>query len=264
MTNASLYNSLESWFEQYAESFLHQDNLLHHAVVLKREHTRRVCDEMDLLCKSMGADNENKHVCKTIALLHDVGRFEQFKRYQTFADRLSVNHAVLSLEIIEQFQLLKDYSAYDRQNILDAIRYHNVLVVPEALDDHARFLCHLIRDADKLDIFRIAVAHYADPQPEHDKIFGIGFPDIPEPVSAKVCESVYQGCMVDYAHVQSLNDFKLIQVGWVYDLNFPESLSLLKSRGHLLSIIERIPESPEVARAINKAVSYMENRITTM
>ena len=41
-------------------------------------------------------------IAEAVALLHDVGRFEQYKRYGTFNDRKSVNHAALGVEIMKK------------------------------------------------------------------------------------------------------------------------------------------------------------------
>jgi len=39
---------------------------------------------------------------EVIAWLHDIGRFEQFDRYRTFADAESENHAQIALRVIEK------------------------------------------------------------------------------------------------------------------------------------------------------------------
>lgn len=258
MDYSSLYTELSSRFRKYAQSFHGDDPGLNEAVQLKTDHTSRVCDEITTLSKSIDLDQKNTSIAQSIALLHDLGRFEQFKKYRTFADRKSINHAELAVSLIDKFDILKDFSSEDSNLIKTAVLHHNARALPDGLNDIEKLFCGLIRDADKLDIFTIAVSRYLnhDTDPLKSEIFEIGIPDKPI-VTTEVCECVGKGLSVDFGKIRSLNDFKLIQIGWIYDLNFQCSFRLIKSRGHFDIIKGLLPQVPEVLWAVGKAEEFL-------
>ena len=62
---------------------------------LKYVHSYKVMDVMGELCDMKGK-TEEKDLCLLIGLLHDIGRFEQFRLYHSFLDRETVDHAMYS------------------------------------------------------------------------------------------------------------------------------------------------------------------------
>ena len=87
-------------------------------------------------------------------MLHDIGRFEQLKVYNTFNDDISIDHALYGVQelfdkgIIENFECNKD----DYEIIRFAIYNHNKISIEETDDDRKLMHAKLIRDTDKLDI----------------------------------------------------------------------------------------------------------------
>ncbi len=55
-------------------------------------------------------------------------------------------------------------------------------------------------------------------------------------------------------HIKNLNDFKLLQIGWVFDINFLPALKQVKDRGYIDAICRSLPPSDRVTR-IEKAVA---------
>lgn len=259
--NENKIDKLSSWFQTYSDSFCHENDQITRAVQLKVEHSIRVCNDMEILSNYVFRDSNSLLNCATIALLHDVGRFDQFKRFHTFADRKSVNHADLGLEIIRQNNLLSNFEECDQNFITKAIKFHNKRELPDGLDAHEILYCNLIRDADKIDIYKIAAEHYTNPNQIDKDIVEIGTFDIPE-ISDSICDAVFNKLTVDYSSLRTLNDFKLVQLGWVYDFNFPISLSLIKNRGHYDMIKNQIPDFPKVKMVITQIDAFIENSLT--
>jgi hypothetical protein len=46
--------------------------------------------------------------------------------------------------------------------------------------------------------------------------------------------------------MRTLNDFKLLQLGWIYDLNFPVTVKIIKERQYLEAIRKSLPASEEI------------------
>jgi hypothetical protein len=101
-------------------------------------------------------------VAKTIALFHDIGRFYQFSHYKTFSDFASENHAKLSIKILEEEKILDTIPEQEKKLILKAISYHNVYKLPVKESKACLMFSQLIRDADKIDIFKVLTDYYVN------------------------------------------------------------------------------------------------------
>lgn len=254
------FGKLKAWYDGYVASFASRDTALADAVLLKKEHTKRVCHEMELLCDSLELAGHERMLAVTVALLHDVARFEQFRQYRTFSDQRSVNHAELGLTIIDANHLLAELSAADVARVRDAVRYHNAVAIPTTLSaDTARY-CQLIRDADKLDIYSIALNHYINPNPARSETVQVGIPN-GEVVSEEVCASVMRREFIEYGRIKTLADFKIIQLGWVFDLNFIHSIRCVRERGIVEKIENVLPAVPQVREIVDFITSYIDSRL---
>ena len=52
--------------------------------LFSRKHTYGVVDAAEDIARRMGLDEEDVQLAKVIGLLHDIGRFEQIKRFDSF------------------------------------------------------------------------------------------------------------------------------------------------------------------------------------
>lgn len=100
---------LRKWFLDYTAQFFSSDLFIQKNFDLKTEHTKRVCQNIRLLAKAQEINEEKCRLAETIALFHDLGRFEQFLKYKTFYDSESENHALLSLKILEKAGILNSF-----------------------------------------------------------------------------------------------------------------------------------------------------------
>jgi hypothetical protein len=239
---------------------LNGDTRLEDWVCLKYDHTRRVCAEMEALCQSIALDKRRRTLALPAALLHDVWRFEQFKQYRTFSDKQSKDHAGMGVPLIEKPSLLDGHDPVDADNVKQAIRFHNAAEVPPELNDAQSLLCRLLRDADKLDIYNIVLDYYIKPDPDRKETVQVGFAD-GDSVTPEVCNSIRTGKPVLHEQAQTLADFKMLQAGWIYDLNFPYSFRCVHQRGYLNRLRKGLPGTPEVTRSLDTVERYLLDRI---
>jgi hypothetical protein len=155
-------NFFREWFMDYVNNFSSNDSTINDNIEMKIEHTAKVCENILLLAKSENVSEEGCRLAETIALFHDLGRFEQFTRYKTFNDFNSENHALLGIKILNRIGILTRLSPDEKNLILKAVEYHNLKKIPIYAVDSKDLLFYLklIRDADKLDIFRIICENY--------------------------------------------------------------------------------------------------------
>lgn len=249
---------LKSWFDTYTRSYLTGNTVQDSPIVLKIDHTVRVCSNICLLARAIDLSDEHLRLAETIGLFHDLGRFEQYRRYRTFNDRQSANHAVLGIEVIRATDLLNGLEAHEQACIMDAVRFHNAPALPSRNTPAAMRFMRLIRDADKLDIWKVFADYYRyNQQPEPAIVQHL--PDLPECEDA-IINAIVEKRMAAFKDMKSLNDFRLLQLSWVFDLNFSETFRQAIKRGDLAAISRSLPDSPD----IDRAVAIVMNRLYEM
>ena len=250
--------TLTSWFDSYVQPFLKTDAEGVKNIQLKIVHTGKVCEAMAQLAAGEKLTENQTLIASAVALLHDVGRFPQYQRWRTFRDSESGNHARLAIDVIREQKILADISQEEQLLIEEAIRFHNLLKVPAQIQSPSRLYINLIRDADKIDIWRVFTELLAQPPEERASAATLGLPDIPDEVTAACVESLAGGTIVQLDSARTLNDFKLLLISWVYDLGCPTSGRILLERGSIPALAETLPKREDVRSAVVRALSALE------
>ncbi len=218
-------------YRAYVDTYRQADGTLPPMMRLKLDHTMNVVAAARAIADGEGFSSEEKFVSEAAALLHDTGRYEQLKRYNTFRDSESVDHAVFSHDIVKAKGWLDEWP--ERDAILTAVLVHNRRDIPDGLDALALTAARTVRDADKLDIFRVLEDRVAHTDWRHDVRAFWNLPTTKAPNPAVVA-AIREGRSVDYQHIGSLADFVLVQVGWMRaGLEYVTTRRLCAARGHL-------------------------------
>ena len=250
---------LKNWYTDYVQSFYTDDTEFNHNLDIKNYHTLRVCKEILDVGTSLKLNSEQLQTAEIIALLHDVGRFKQFEKYKTSVDRHSENHASLGVKVIRINNVLNGIDDNKRELILCAVAHHNKMEMPVDLPEECKFFTKLLRDADKLDIWRVCTDYYADKNKVKNDYIELGLSDSPE-TSEEVCKDLLKGSYVRTVNLQSLNDFKLLQMGWVYDINFRRSFQIIREREYLQKIYTVLPHTNIVNEIYAKLEAYLDEK----
>ena len=253
----SQLDELHSWFDSYVAPFLDTDEEGEKNIQLKIEHTRKVCEAMALLSAGEKLSENDSLIASSVALLHDVGRFPQYRRWRTFRDSDSDNHARLAIDVIRNEALLADIKPLEVLLIEEAVRFHNLLETPAKIKSPTRLFIDLIRDADKLDIWRVFVELLAKPPEERASAATLGLEDLPGAVSDDCIAALNSGTIVRLDTVNCLNDFKLLQISWIYDLNFATSRRILNERGYIPELAATLPERADISQAVSNALASL-------
>jgi hypothetical protein len=249
-------NDLKRWFADYCRSFYSSDHEDQRNIVLKQEHTGRVCENIVQIAQDLSLDDERFTLAEAVALYHDIGRFPQYRKFKTFKDSVSVNHASLGAEVLIENNVLQSLPRHEQDIILRSVTLHNVYSLPGGLDRDTLLFLKLIRDADKLDIWRVAIEYYGQPEEGKASAAGLGLPDVPG-YSPEVLTALKNEQMVQMSTLKTLNDFKLLQLAWIYDLNFASSLRILESRQYIDGIAATLPRSEEISSALAALRGYV-------
>jgi putative nucleotidyltransferase with HDIG domain len=252
---------IKNWFSQYVRLFKHGDETDLRAIDLKEQHTFRVCEEILNIGKKLGLNDNELRLAEMIALLHDIGRFEQYALYKTFSDRQSVNHATAGTAIVKKYNVLKGFDGFTERLILRTIECHNRASLPHDEEEPNLFFIKLLRDADKLDIWRVVTDYYHRKERIRNRTIDLDLPD-----TAGISTDVYQDIMnkhiVDINHINNLNDYKVLQMGWIFDINYKPTLHCIKKRRYLELIRDVLPDNTDI-RTIHDIVQKHCTRLLT-
>ncbi len=263
MTKEELYFYKE-WFKNYCKSFYTTNVEEQRSIILKEIHTEKVCENIIKISESLSIakamNTNNIALAECIALFHDVGRFPQLQKYKTFRDSISVNHGVLGADVLSETHILEKLPDREQNIIFQSIKYHNAFKMPDIKDDELLHFIRLIRDADKLDIWRIFIEHYENTE-DMGSAATLGISDTTG-YSNKLLTHIYKKEMISLSNVSNLNDYKLLQLSWVFDLNFRLSFELFSEMDYLRRFLAKLPQTDEITKAvdfINDYINYSLN-----
>jgi hypothetical protein len=260
MTRSDIHR-LSDWFTTWCASYTRDaDDDDRRNYLLKEEHTGLVRQAATAIATKLGCDSPDLLLTEAIGLLHDVGRFPQYREYRTFKDADSINHAARSVRVIFEEKILANLPEEERRLIIKSVALHNVYQVPDHLSDRELFFLRLIRDADKLDIWRVFLEYYDLPEDERASAVGLGFSDHPD-CSPEILDAITAGEMINLVNVKTLNDFKLLQLSWIFDLNFAPTRRMFRERGYLEAFATVLPTDVAVRNALSVLESYLDRTI---
>jgi len=258
MNPQSLLPRLRDWFEDYVTQFSSDDPILQENVDLKAKHTRRVCKDVIDIGASLDLSEEDLCIAEASALLHDIGRFEQYSRYRTFSDYRSEDHAALGVKIIQAKRVLDRLEPAAADILVRVVGYHNRAVLPVGETERCLFFLKLLRDADKVDIWRVVTEYYQNVENKRNRTIELNLPDV-ELVSDSVYKALMNGKLVQMADLKTVQDFKLLQIGWIYDVNFPRTFQIVREKKYLEKIRDAfLQENPPMTAVCERARAYLE------
>jgi len=165
----------------------------------------------------------------------------------------------MALNVLAEHNLLAILPDDERAIIEKAIEFHGAKELP-SLEERTLHFAKLIRDADKIDIFELLVKNYRLLADDPDNFpWEVEFPDTPK-CNPEVIQALLNQELVHYNQIKTINDAKLLQLGWVYDVYFDWSIKQIYDRGYLQEIINLLPDTEEVKQVTDYVLSYVKKR----
>ncbi len=276
MISRGLVNTYHNWFDNYIGQFLNKYPELEENIQIKADHCRKVAKEIVGIAQSLMLGEREVLLAETIGLFHDIGRFMQYVKYQTFSDSKSQNHAELGVEVLKEKNILKDLTEDKREIIHKSILNHSKAEIIPDSNEKVIYYSKLVRDADKLDIWRLITEYYmvkeqksarlsleqAGPTGGKNKTLELELLDS-NSISEKVIQAILNKKVVLKESLKTLNDFKLLQIGWLFDLNFEYSIKRLYEKKYLEKIFKTLPRNEKVFQIQRIVDEYFEQHIKT-
>ena len=214
------------------------------------------------LAKSLELCEEDILLAELIGLLHDIGRFEQVRRYNTFVDKDSVNHGEYGVKVLFENNLIRNFiedKKYD-EIIRKAILNHNKDIIDNTITDKKELLhCQIIRDADKLDIFKVILTDILEAVYPLDRYPKDG-------ISKEIINGFINNKKINYSKVKTCADLLVGQIAYVFDINYLYSLEKICNENYLEKIVVRFDaKDEETIKKLNElkniAKQYIQERI---
>ncbi len=252
--------NLKRWFDRYVDNIVKNNPDKKENLELKRIHTHNVCKESLKIMQNYRKNQQCRLVSFIIALFHDLGRFEQYAVFSTFNDKISTNHADLSIKIITENDLLKNINEYTKDIIVKAIENHNKAKMQRYDDYKINFLSKVIRDADKIDIYRIITQNYLSQNPNDSINLGLKNSDL---ITDDVYKKILNKTSPFYEDLNTIVDLKILHLSWVFDINFTYTLQKIKKEAYLEKIFSTMPKNSYTQLIFTIVNDYINKKLKT-
>ncbi len=248
-----MISRLEKFFIDYARSYFTGEPEFDRNIQLKLAHSFRVLALARKIAAADVPDDRTRCLIARAALLHDFGRFEQFKRFRTYNDAHSLDHGNLAAELTEQHHLLDDLNPGEHAETLAAIRCHNKLAIPDDLTPRGQQIAGAVRDADKIDIIPILLDYLE--HPDNDSIVFNLTPN--DRITPEVEEAIRAHRTPLHRDLKTVTDFIASKLLWVYDLNFPSARAEFARRAYLGKLLRHLPDTPQIRELYTEALNHI-------
>ena len=257
------------------------------AIKLKIGHMLRVTKSCHSIAERLNLSDEDVKLAELIGLLHDIGRFEQLKEYDTFDDTKSIRHDLYSVvQLFNNDKIIKHFIDVEDDKV-DPVEYY---IISRAVYNHGRkeieqrdfsdtdeidpttkLFCGIIRDADKMDIYYQCVNrdpyvvfngsrdYKAKSDPSTGKLI------IDGSMNPKVFSDFMSHRPIDNKDVVTQVDDLARKFAFVFDFNFSESLEEVIANEYISKMLSRFKESfiltEEAVRAVDAVAAEAERYI---
>lgn len=235
-------------FKKYLKDY----NLEDERVKLKVTHTYGVVDASKYLADKLNLNEEDAKLSELIALLHDIGRFEQSKVIENVFDKADTkyfDHAKFGVKILFEDNLIRKFiadSSYDNI-IYKAILNHNRYKIEGDLTEKELLHAKLIRDNDKTDNFRVKLTEKLSVilgTEDMDKIYS-------DTISDKIYEDFMNQKQLLIEDRKTYLDSWVSYISFIFDYNFAEGLMYLKEKDLVNKMFDKIKyTNPETIERI--------------
>lgn len=232
-------------FEEYVSHY----DLKDPNIYLKYVHTGKVAENCEEIAKSLGLSEKDCDLAWEIGMLHDIGRFEQLRRFHTFFDNLSIDHAQFGADLLFQEGLLEKFDpAKENEELIEkAVRYHSLYRIPEDLTERETMFCQIIRDADKVDIYR---ANY---ETGVHIVYQVTEEELNNStITPKVYEVFCEERAIPRDIRKTVADNLVGHAALSFELVYPKSRQLAAEQGFIWKLLDVPFENPETVKTISE------------
>ncbi len=240
-------------FKEYVKNY----NLNDGKIALKVGHILRVSSISRKIATSLNLSEEDVNLAELIGLLHDIGRFEQVKRFNTFVDKDSINHGEYGVKILFENNLIEKFNIEEKyyKIIKTAILNHNKSEIEEGLTEKELLHSKIIRDSDKIDIFYVLLT---------DSIENTyGCSSLKQEVfSNEIVREFKEEHLINYKKRATYGDIWISHVAYVFNFYYKNSYIVIKENDYMNKLLLKAQfENPETIKTAKNLVDIANKYI---
>ena len=214
----------------------------------KYYHSYRVQKYSEKISDMLNLGLKDKKLASDIGLLHDIGRFHQLEKYNSFCDK-KFDHADYGAKILFEDNLILNYdiNKCDYEIVKKAIRNHNKYQIEDGLNERELFFAKLVRDADKIDILNA-----------FSSIKVLEICECDEEISPSVREEFFNNITVRNVNVKNKNDKIISMLAFLFDINFEVSYRIIKEEDFINKFYDAIKHKEIFKEYFDYANKYLD------
>ena len=227
-------------------------------IAYKYNHSYRVVHQAEEISRSIELDEEEKDLASLIALLHDIARFEEWTKYHSWS---KIDHGDLGYEILSNNNYILKYVDEKYKNVvLNSVKYHNKIEIPDNLDKLTKKILKLVRDADKLDILNTQY------NPYNEKSLTLHYDfDSKYDIDKEIVNNFISEKMLPFKEVTNIAEDIIYYLSYIYDINYRSSFKIIYNLNILdikLELLKKVINDSEKYKIIElKIKDYLESNI---
>lgn len=250
----------EEIFERYVNKFIKKaqgDEAKILNFTNKKIHSYHVRDNILKIAKEENL-KVDMFIVEFIGLFHDIGRFYQYDKYETFNDAYSYDHAKLSIKVLEDEGILNLINYEDRPYVVDSILMHNYQDLPKITDKKMYIYSTLLRDADKLDGFR-SISVYE----RENKNLAYFKNKSNEPIiSDYVYENIMNKKSVYKYDLKTILESQIVSLGYITsDVIYNATLRSIKENEYTKKMFSKMQDTPRSREIYDFVNNYIDSKI---
>lgn len=236
-------------FEEYLSGYDREND----KVRLKIIHTYGVAEYSRQIAGRLGLPEEDQELAQLIGILHDIGRFEQLKRYDSFEPD-TMDHAGFGVRILFEEGMIREFIEDGQWDtiIRAAIARHSDFRLEGIQNERELLHARIIRDADKLDNCRVKL------EDTMETILGVSAEEVGRTkISKAILEQFKRKESILSSMRKTKMDYWLSYLAYFYDINYKVTMELICEHNYVEKLIRRIPYSEPQTRIQMEEVERM-------
>jgi hypothetical protein len=221
-------------------------------------HIERVVENILILADYLELSENEKFVAEITAQFHDIGRLWLLLPESSANKR--IDHAEASIEYLKNSATIDQLDELTQNIVIQVIRNHNKPELPKKEGEAVLFYIKLLRDADKLDSWRVTSEHITRKGSKPNMATELSLSD-KSVVTPSFCKIIIEGGIPNKSDIVTFNDFLIFQMSWIFDLNFKKSFQILNKKQYIRHIYDSLPKNDSVIEIYRMIRIYIENKI---
>ncbi len=258
MVTRELVENLRLAYSEFRVAFKYAPFSSDISIKMTFEHIERVVQNSMLLADNLELNENERAIAELTAQFHDIGRL-WIMLPENSESKIS-DHAEASIEYLNNTAAFKILDETSQNIIIQVIKNHNKSHIPDNQGDSIVFYTKLLRDADKLEVWR-STSEYIKNRSGKPAITNDLNLSQKAVVTHAFCQIIIEGGIPNKEDLITFHDFIIFQMSWVFDLHYKKSFQILNQQQYIRHLYDSLPKNDHVIEIYRMIRIYIENRI---